>query len=85
VNERQIRYTRHALTVMQERGIDQSEVEQCVSGPDWIEPDPRSEDTKRYFRSMAARDGRCLRVVLVEMPAEIRIVSAFLDRRAKPK
>jgi hypothetical protein len=47
-----------------------------------VQRDPARADVERRLRSIPERDGRMLRVVLVETSAEIRIVTAFLDRRA---
>ena len=78
-------YTAHALTAMRERLVPKEWVERTVEQPDWIEPDPRDPDAVRHFRAIPEADGRYLRVVLVQTDQNIRIVTAFLDRGARPK
>jgi hypothetical protein len=79
-----IRYTAHAETALAERAIDKVWVERTVRNPDWREPDTGADmDVERRFRSIPERGGRFLRVVCVETEGEIRILSAFLDRRAR--
>jgi len=81
-----IRYPAHALTAMRERELEASWVERTVHDPDWTQPDPVHPEVDRRFRTVPERDGRVLRVAVVETPEEIRIVTAFLDRGArKPK
>ena len=81
-----IYYPAHALTAMRERELEASWIERTVYGPDWVQADPNHAEIERRFRIIPERDGRVLRVVVVETPEEIRIVTAFLDRRArKPK
>jgi hypothetical protein len=51
-----------------------------------VQADPAHPEVERRFRTVPERGGRVLRVVVVETSEEIRIVTAFLDRRArKPK
>jgi hypothetical protein len=81
-----IRYPAHALTAMRERGLEASWIERTVHDPDWVQADPVHPEVERRFRTIPERGGRVLRVVVVETSEEIRIVTAFLDRRArKPK
>jgi len=79
-------YHAHALTAMRERGLETAWIERTAYDPDWVQPDPVHPEVERRFRTVPERDGRVLRVAVVETPKEIRIVTAFLDRRArKPK
>lgn len=79
-----IRYTSHAETVLAERAIDKVWVERTVRNPEWREPNPGGDlAVERRFRSVPERGGRFRRVVCVETGQEIRILSAFLDRRAR--
>jgi hypothetical protein len=79
-----IRYTAHAETALAEREIDKVWVERTVRNPEWREPNPGGDQTvERRFRSVPERSSRFLRVVCVETREDIRILSAFLDRRAR--
>ncbi|WP_152565867.1 DUF4258 domain-containing protein [Devosia riboflavina] len=82
---REIVYTAHALTAMRERDVPKEWVERTVLQPDWTEPDPRDPAAVRYFRSIVECEGRHLRVVLVQTDQNTRILTAFLDRGARPK
>lgn len=78
-----VRYTQHAETVLIERGLEKEWVERTVYGPDWRTSEPRDSSAERRFRSVPERQGRVLRVICVENAVEIRIISVFLDRRAR--
>jgi hypothetical protein len=78
-------FTKHALVAMSERQIEREWVVQTVTSPQWQEPDPGDPEVSRAFRAVPERGGRYLRVAYVETATEIRILSAFLDRRARPK
>ncbi|GLQ58162.1 DUF4258 domain-containing protein [Devosia nitrariae] len=83
--EKPIAYTEHAKVAMSERGLDPEWVEASVRNPQWVEADPDDPEVVRHFRSVPEHGGRYLRVALVETVAEFRILSAFFDRRARPK
>ncbi|PSJ62245.1 DUF4258 domain-containing protein [Mesorhizobium soli] len=78
-----IKYTAHAETVIYERQLERAWIEDAVHMPDWREADSSSSAVERRFRIIHERGDRVLRVVCVETADEIRIISAFLDRRAK--
>lgn len=78
-------YTAHANTVLLERGLNRAWVERVLREPQWIEPDRLDPTVVRYFGAVPEREGRYLRVAAVETPVNFRIVSVFLDRRARPK
>lgn len=79
-------FTDHARIVIEERELKSAWVESAATSPDWEQVDPTRPGVVRRFLAVPERDGRILRVALVETPEEIRILSAFLDRRArKPK
>lgn len=78
-----IRYTRHAETVLIERDLEKSWVERTVYQPEWRTNEPRDSSAERRYRPVPERDGRVLRVICVENAIEIRIISVFLDRRAR--
>jgi hypothetical protein len=68
---------------MEERGLERHWVDHAVFDPDWQAPDPNDPDVRRHFRTIPERDGRVLRVALVETAGEILILTAFFDRRAR--
>lgn len=78
-------YTDHANTVLVERGLDPAWVERVLREPLWTEPDRVDPVVVRYFGAVPERGGRYLRVAAVETPANFRIISVFLDRRARPR
>ena len=78
-------FTKHASAVMRERQIALEWIERTVLSPQWLEPDPDNAPAQRRFGRVLERDGRYLRVVCVETATEIRILTAFLDRGARPK
>ena len=78
-----VRYTRHAETVLIERDLAKSWVEQTVYEPEWRTSEPRDSNAERRYRTIPERQGRVLRVICVENFTEIRIISVFLDRRAR--
>jgi uncharacterized DUF497 family protein len=80
-----LRYTQHALDVMAERLLSSEWVEATVRNPQWVELDTRDAQVERRFRAIAERDGRILRVACVETTTDIRVISTFLDRRARPR
>jgi hypothetical protein len=68
---------------MRERQLDREWIERAVFEPEWQEADSRDPAVSRRFVAVPELGGRILRVVLVESAAENRILTAFLDRRAK--
>lgn len=83
--EKPIAYTQHARVAMSERALKPEWVEAAVRNPQWTEADPEDPEVVRHFLPIPEHGGRCLRVALVETVAEFRILTAFFDRRARPK
>ena len=81
--DKPIRFTRHAIDAMEERRLERQWIEAAVRDPQWQESDRRDPSVMRRFRTISQRGGRVLRVAYVETETEIRVVSAFLDRRAR--
>ncbi len=78
-----LRFTVHAQTVVSERGLELSWIEDAVLQPDWTEIDPSEPPLQRRYRRVEERGGRILRVICLETDEEIRIITAFLDRKAQ--
>lgn len=78
-----LHFTLHAETVISERQLDRSWIELAVREPDWHEADPAGPPTERRYRRIPARDDRIMRVICLETATEIRIITAFLDRKAR--
>ena len=76
-------YSNHAEIVIRERRLEKRWVERTVELPDWSIADPVGLPVERRYKSILEAGGRYLRVVCLESPTEIRIISAFLDRGAK--
>ncbi len=83
MNLKSINFTRNALDVIEEREIDNRWVLQAITNPHWVEKDPQDDEVERHFRVIDEYDGRVLRVACVENMDEIRVISAFFDRRAR--
>jgi hypothetical protein len=75
-------FTAHALNMLSERNIERAWVEAALDQPDWTEMDP-SPDRHRAFKAVPEARSRILRVVYVDAPEEIRVITAFFDRNAK--
>ena len=82
---RRIVFTEHAKTALAERNLLTEWVERVVTAPQWTEPDRLDPAVMRYFGAIPERGGRFLRVAAVETDGHFRVVSVFLDRRARPK
>jgi len=78
-----ITYTSHAETALRERQLEKGWIEKTARFPAWRQTDPGGGGVERRFRVIEERGGRVLRVVCMETADEIRIISAFLDRRAR--
>lgn len=72
----------HAISSMSERNLPLEWIEQTVSHPDWTESDPRPDRQRRY-RTILEHGNRIMRIVCFETENEIRIITAFFDRKAK--
>lgn len=71
----------HATDQAAERGLDLAWVERIALHPDWTEPD--TDPTRvRHFGVVPELDGRVLRVIVSDTPAERRVITAHLDRKA---
>ncbi len=76
-------FTVHAETVLAERSLPRYVVELAARAPDWTRPDPNDPLLEHRFRQLPDYGDRVLRVVCLEDAHKIRIVTAFLDRRAR--
>ena len=72
----------HAVNSISERNLSLEWVEHTVWHPEWIEADPQPERQRRY-RAILEYDNRIMRIVCFETEKEIRIITAFFDRKAK--
>lgn len=68
----------HAAERMTEHGIQWAWIDATIAQPDWSEPDSRPGRT-RYFRAIAERGNRVLRVVV---EGHI-VVTVHFDRDAR--
>lgn len=78
-----LHFTLHAETVISERQLDRTWIELTVQEPEWRETDPSGPPTQRRYRRIPQRDDRIMRVICLETATEIRIITAFLDRKAR--
>jgi hypothetical protein len=80
---KKIIYTAHADHAIFERNLDRSLIELTVLKPEWSAVDPHKDGRTRHYKQFSEIGGRILRVVVVESDQEFRIVSAFIDRKAR--
>ncbi|MBV8823695.1 MAG: DUF4258 domain-containing protein [Hyphomicrobiales bacterium] len=76
----EIVFTRHAETMMAERGIKQEWIKTTIAEPDTTGPDPARPDVRRAFRMIPENGNRTLRVVYATIGDTVRVVTAFFDR-----
>lgn len=75
-----IRFTRHALAVMEERAIRREWIEAVLARPEWTEPDRSQPGVTLAFGRIAEFGDRILRVVYDEDATGRRIITTFFDR-----
>jgi hypothetical protein len=63
-----------------ERQIERAWVEETVSNPEIVEPDPYRLGVKRAFRRIPQKGSRYLRVAYAETGDTIKVITLFLDR-----
>lgn len=80
-----LRFTDHAEVRLQRRGLERAWVERAAREPEWREPEPDDPTVERRFRRIPEASGRILRVACAETDAEIRVITALLDRNAKAR
>jgi hypothetical protein len=73
-------FTRHAETMLIERGIDRAWVYGTLADPEETEPDPLRENAFHAFRAIPERGGRVLRVVYTRSEDQTTVITAFFDR-----
>ena len=78
-----IRFTRHAEEAIAARGIALDWIEAAINAPDRVEPDPRDPACTRSYKSIAALNGRVLRVVHRPDGDDILVITVHLDRRGQ--
>ncbi|WP_448189478.1 DUF4258 domain-containing protein [Azospirillum sp. sgz301742] len=77
-------YTAHAQLTIEERALSRAWVERAVLDPDRTEPDPGDPAAVRSFKRIPEAGNRIIRVVHRPHGADILVITAFLDRGAKP-
>lgn len=76
--------TAHARRTIAERELAWEWVERAVLQPDRREADPTDPVAIRSYRRIPEAGGRIIRVVHRPHGEDILIITAFLDRGAKP-
>lgn len=80
---KRLAYSAHASDAIGERELDIAWIVRTVRDPDWVVADPERPGVERRYRAIPEQGGRVLRVAVMEKPDEIRIITAFFDRRAR--
>jgi hypothetical protein len=73
------------MYVLAERGIKAEWVRRVLAHPERTDVDARDPMRKHVVGKVAGFGGRWLRVVHVETTEEIRIITAFFDRRLEKR
>ena len=73
----------HAAEAIAERDIELRWVEQVLSSPELVIPDPEDEELEHHYGKIAEYGNRVLRVVFNKGVIPIRIVTAYFDRSMK--
>ena len=78
-----IRLSRHAQEAVEKRGLELAWIEAVIAKPNRTEPDPRYPGRTRSFGAIPECGGRVLRVVHRPDGADILVITAHFDRRAR--
>ena len=76
--------TQHAWDAVEERELDMDWLERTARKPDWAVADPRRPGVERRFRRIPEFGNRVLRAACYETTTEIRMLTVFFDRKARP-
>jgi hypothetical protein len=74
-------FTVHAKDMLKERDILEEWVLQTINNPD--QKKSGDDDNTHYFKTLPERENRVLHVVVNETTEPNRIVTLFLDKRAR--
>jgi uncharacterized DUF497 family protein len=77
--------TKHAKRVLAEREIAVEWLEQTLTAPELVLPDPDDAAVERRYRRIPEFGGRVLRVAVNTAVEPNRVVSVFFDRKMKGK
>jgi len=75
--------TRHARSMLAERGISEAWVERVVADPEATERDRIDSKLEHCLRRIPEKENRVLRVVTDRSDSPPRVVTAYFDRGAK--
>lgn len=75
--------TNHAERAVRERELRLEWIETAARTCDWSRPDPQGDGIEQRFRAIPEYENRVMRVACLETKSEIRILTAFFDRKAK--
>jgi hypothetical protein len=81
--EKTVVLTIHAAQAVSERELRLEWVESAARACEWSRPDPQVNRIEQRFRTIPEYEHRILRVACLESDREIRILTAFFDRKAK--
>ena len=83
MEETRLAYSAHVRDAIRERELESTWIVRTIRRPEWIMPYPRRPGVERRYRAIPEHGDRVLRVAAMEKPDEIRIITAFFDRRAR--
>ena len=78
----ELRYTVHALLMMDERDIPPEWVDRVIGSPSLRLPDPKDPEVERFFGRIPEFGNRALRVAVNTSATPWRVVTVFFDRAA---
>jgi len=79
------RLTKHAETVLAERGIAREWLETVLARPQKIEPDEDNPELEHRLGRIAEHGNRVLRVVVDGNKSPVVVVTLFFDRTMRDK
>jgi Domain of unknown function (DUF4258) len=82
-NGKPVVLTIHAAQAVSERELRLEWIESAARACEWSRPDPQGNEIEQRFRAIPEYENRILRVACLESATEIRIITAFFDRKAK--
>jgi hypothetical protein len=81
VAKKEFELTRHAQTMLRERGIDAAWLWETLENPDIVEE--HNEGKQHYVKSISGYGNRSLRVIVNSRGEPKRVVTLYFDRKLR--